>query len=284
VLVDFGAAVLAREAFDGRVMGTPYYLSPEAAEGAQPAPTMDIYSVGCTAYELLTGRGPFQGTDIPKIILQHRKGEIPQVSRMRPGLERLDDLLARVIAKDPKQRVQSATVLSNLFEDHLEPPPSAAPAMSEESVSVVLDREEAGGVRILVVDDDPIFARIAARCARLAMIGVSTEVVRVGTGKKALANVARRRPDIIVLDYLLPDMDGVEVLSRIRSGPDGSHPEVLVASGAVGIAEQWRFGILGVSEFVGKPVEFTALLKIIHDLAARRGWTGEDRSEATSAP
>ena len=271
VIVDFGAAVVAADAKVGPVMGTPYYLSPEAAHGARPHPGMDIYSLGCLAYELLTGRGPFEADVVQEILLQHAKDPIPPVSSLRPGLGALDDLLSRSIAKKVSDRIASMAVFSNLLGDQLTPNPVM---MSDDSLSLVMDRPD-GGIRILVVDDDPIFARVAARCARLAMIGSNAEVSRASTGGKALANAQRHRPDIIVLDYMLPDIDGVEVLSRIRAGHDGDHPEVIVASGALGVAEQWRFGILGVTEFVDKPVEFTDLLAVIHRIAAKRGWTAE---------
>jgi hypothetical protein len=48
---------------------------------------------------------------------------------------------------------------------------------------------------------------------------------------------------------------------------------VIVASGALGQSERWRFDILGARDFVDKPVEFAGLVQLIAEVAARRGWT-----------
>jgi len=76
-VVDFGQAFIAdagasvgRLTDDGILGGTPAYLSPEQARGRQIGPASDIYSLGCTLYEMLAGRPPFLG-NVAELITRH---------------------------------------------------------------------------------------------------------------------------------------------------------------------------------------------------------------------
>lgn len=269
VLADFGAAVIARQ-WAGVIVGTPHYMPPEAFLGGSPTPSGDLYSVGCLAFELLTGRVPFDGKDVARIRLQHLRSPVPRISEHRPELAAYDSLFERLLAKDAAGRPQSAAMLGNQLEDRAPALAPSTPAGTLEPASEVVTAS-AEGLRILVVDDDPTFARMAARCAQIALTDTRISVSRAGTGAMAIANALKKRPDLIVLDYLLPDMTGLDVLSQIRAH-EGHHAEVLVASGALGAKERWRFHILGVTEFVDKPIEFPTLTDLIHQIAVRRAW------------
>ena len=75
--------------------------------------------------------------------------------------------------------------------------------------------------RILVVDDDPYIADLVSAALRYE----GFEVQVVGTGRDALAVAASTRHDLVVLDVMLPDMEGLEVCRRLRM--DGAHVPVL---------------------------------------------------------
>jgi DNA-binding response OmpR family regulator len=96
-------------------------------------------------------------------------------------------------------------------------------------------------------------------------------VITVGSGPEAVASARRQVPHIVVLDYDLPGLNGVEVLSYIRALPGGEESDVVVVSGEAGAAERWRFGILGVREFVEKPVDLEALVARIRGVGERLG-------------
>jgi eukaryotic-like serine/threonine-protein kinase len=134
-------------------------------------------------------------------------------------------------------------------------------------------------VRVLVVDDDPVFVRLAVRAARIAFVDTQVAVSRAKSGPAAVENARRWLPQLVLLDYRLPDMDGVEVLSRIRALPGGQGVAVIVISGAVGEDARWRFSVLGVRHFVNKPVEFSELVDNVVSLAQRRGWVPMDRAD-----
>ncbi len=261
VLVDFGAAVSA--AWEGATVGTPHYMAPETFRGAPPSVRTDLYSLGCLAFELLTGAVPYDADDVPTTARLHQDASIPRASAYRPELAMLDDLFDTFLHKDPAQRPTSAAMFGNqledrLFRDRAEPLSETITPSSE-------------GIRILVVDDDPTFARMAARCVQVAFADVRVSLKRVGTGAAAMESALRRRPDLVILDYLLPDSTGVDVLSHMRAH-GGHHTEAIIASGALGAKERWRFQILGVTEFVDKPVEFAALMALVHRIALSRAW------------
>jgi len=104
-LLDFGLARpdLGRE---GGLDGTPEYLAPERIDGAPASQASDIYALGISFFELLTGRLPFTG-DLKEVMRQHREVPLPAPSKHcgdDPLDERADELIARATAKDPSKR------------------------------------------------------------------------------------------------------------------------------------------------------------------------------------
>ncbi len=96
----------------GSVMGTATYFSPEQAQGAQPDPRSDLYSLGVVMYEMVAGRAPFTG-DNPVSIAYKQVHDSPQplvqiVADVPKGYEAM---VAKLLAKDPKLRYPSAGAL-----------------------------------------------------------------------------------------------------------------------------------------------------------------------------
>jgi serine/threonine-protein kinase len=111
-LADFGIAKAAGESTSltstGMTIGTMQYISPEAIEGEVVDNRSDIYSLGCTAFHLLTGQPPFTGTTIASTMSAHLTKPVPSISAVNEHLpERTDAVLERVLAKNPDDRYQS---------------------------------------------------------------------------------------------------------------------------------------------------------------------------------
>jgi serine/threonine-protein kinase len=110
-VADFGiasAAGLASLTQTGTVLGTASYLSPEQATGEQTTPASDRYSLGIVAFELLTGRRPFEGDSAAAEALAHVTGAVPSVGEVNPDVPReLDPVFAKALAKDPGERYGS---------------------------------------------------------------------------------------------------------------------------------------------------------------------------------
>jgi serine/threonine protein kinase len=92
----------------GGLMGTPAYMAPEIWEGKDATAQSDIYSLGCIAYEMLTGQTLFEGDSAAQIMTKHVIHS-PQISDEIP--EDWQDFLMRCLAKNPKDRYPSVKAL-----------------------------------------------------------------------------------------------------------------------------------------------------------------------------
>jgi serine/threonine-protein kinase PpkA len=103
VLIDFGLAkhLDTSHTNAGEVRGSPYYISPEQAEGASVDQRSDVYSLGIMFYEMLTGQRPFRGTSVIAIIQSHRNDAIPVLP---DALARFQRLIDGMLAKEPGER------------------------------------------------------------------------------------------------------------------------------------------------------------------------------------
>lgn len=111
-LADFGIAKAAGESTSltstGMTIGTMQYISPEAIEGEVVDNRSDIYSLGCTAFHLLTGQPPFTGTSIASAMSAHLTKPVPAISAVNPHLPAaMDTVFERVLAKNPDDRYPS---------------------------------------------------------------------------------------------------------------------------------------------------------------------------------
>lgn len=107
-LGDFGAAFLIDfgQTQTGGLIGTVAYMAPEQISGAGISAAADLYALGVTLFEALTGRAPFLG---PDIVAQHLAELPPDVTALRPGLSPAhDQTLQRALAKTPDERFGSA--------------------------------------------------------------------------------------------------------------------------------------------------------------------------------
>lgn len=92
----------------GITMGTPLYMSPEQVEGKQVDSRTDIYSFGITAYHMLAGHPPFQGSTAFEVAVAHVQKEPPLLASIRPDLPPgLCAIIHKMMAKDPNQRYQT---------------------------------------------------------------------------------------------------------------------------------------------------------------------------------
>ncbi len=132
---------------------------------------------------------------------------------------------------------------------------------------------------VLVVDDEPTITEVVSRYLQRA--GYETRVA--ADGPEALELAAAERPDLVVLDLMLPGMDGLEVMRRLRqaSGPEGG-PSVILLT-AKGEATDRVIGLrLGADDYVVKPFSPAELVARVDAVLRRRVTATEEREDPIS--
>lgn len=120
-LADFGIARATGQSSItqvGSVLGTAAYLSPEQARGEEAGPQADLYSLGVVAYQLLSGRLPYEASSLAELALkQQRESPIP-LQRINPHVQTtLSEAVALSISVVPEERPRTAIELSELIVD-----------------------------------------------------------------------------------------------------------------------------------------------------------------------
>ncbi len=119
-LSDFGIAKhlqhTDQHTFDGELLETPDYVSPEQIQEGPVSPQSDIYSLGAVLYEILTGEKPFPDVPLIAVIQSHLSESVPLVSESRPDLSpQIDAVIQQATAKDPAARFPDAPSMAEAF-------------------------------------------------------------------------------------------------------------------------------------------------------------------------
>jgi len=90
------------------LMGTPHYMAPEQFEGKPPDPRVDIYALGVTFFELVTGKKPFDGKTAFKIMEAHLRQEPPKPEALAKEINpTVSKIILKMLAKEPEKRYQT---------------------------------------------------------------------------------------------------------------------------------------------------------------------------------
>lgn len=170
-VTDFGIAKVASSSTinSSSTMGSVHYISPEQARGGYSDERSDIYSLGITIFEMLTGTVPFDGDSTVAVAVQHIQDEIPAPSTVAADIPvSIDKIVLKCTQKKPDRRYQSAAELITDLKKSLVMPDEdfvvMAPmyAASCTAASVTADALNAKEVRAeeeddILSDDDDMF-------------------------------------------------------------------------------------------------------------------------------
>ena len=117
--------------------------------------------------------------------------------------------------------------------------------------------------RVLVVDD--ILPNVKLLEAKLSC--EYYDVITATSGQEALDKVANENPDIVLLDVMMPGMDGFEVCTKIKENPDTAHIPVVMVTALTDVQDKVRGLQAGADDFLSKPINDTALMARVRSLA-----------------
>jgi serine/threonine-protein kinase len=241
VLIDFGLATPEVAVTSGALfVGTIEYLAPELIlNDVRPGdgPLLDLYALGVVAFELLTGRLPFEGITDIALLKAHLQQAVPDVRALRPDVpEDLAKLTHELMSKSPVGRPDSSEVLLWRLQALRAKLPRVGVATPPFSV--------------LIVDDDPDVSTLLKHKLEGSLPRLMVSAVTDST--KAMEKINEHPPDIAVVDLNMPGMNGVELCMNIGSLPKRSRPVVVAMSGRCSCDDLAVLRALDVHDFVDK--------------------------------
>jgi serine/threonine protein kinase len=214
-LTDFGLAridQMPRLTETRTILGTLYYLSPEAFEGLVVNERSDIWSFGVVLYEMLTGQLPFNSDTPFELIWAIKHQTLPTLENLRPGLPpALANLVRRMLRKDNPARVESVrqvgVELESIQKELMDNEPSTTPGSKEVKTTPI--------IRVLIADDHAV---VRQGLRMFIDLQEDMQVVGEGTnGSEAIELAGQLKPDVVLLDLVMPQIDGVEATAKIKT-------------------------------------------------------------------
>jgi len=120
--------------------------------------------------------------------------------------------------------------------------------------------------RILVVDDEEDTTELLD----LSLTSEGHKVIRTSSGIEAIKLAQTERPELIILDVMMPDINGIDVCQSIRAQPDSAHIPVLILSAMGNVDYKVKAFNAGADDYLAKPVQFAELKSRVQMLMARR--------------
>lgn len=113
--------------------------------------------------------------------------------------------------------------------------------------------------RILYIEDNPQNMRLVRKMLKLG----GYDMIEATDGLTGVAVAARERPDLILMDINLPDIDGLEATARLKAAPDMAHIPVIALTANAMHGDRERFIAAGCDGYLAKPVTKTELLNTV---------------------
>ncbi len=212
-LADFGLAKVmegSTHLTGSMMLGTPMYMAPELAAMEPPTKAIDIYALGVTLFQMLTGRLPYETPTPAAAILAHVTQPIPTVLTVRADLPaKIQDVIDRAMAKSPVERFQTAGELLEALNDAAGLGSAAVPA--HDSQNALLMTNMLG--QIIFVDQQCLkLLRRPLQDARAVMGKSFAETLGVGsTTATELLEEVRKKGEVIGLQMAIKDSKGTSI-------------------------------------------------------------------------
>jgi CheY-like chemotaxis protein len=120
--------------------------------------------------------------------------------------------------------------------------------------------------RILIIDDEPSIREVAQICLETV---ANWEVIIAASGQEGLVKAEAEQPDAILLDVMMPDMDGFTTLKKLQENPATANLPVILLTAKVQPSDRLHYKELGLKAAIAKPFE---PLKLADEIAQVLGW------------
>lgn len=240
VLLDLGVSLRSEQAeHEEKLAGSPHYIAPEAITATMSNDRgylVDIYSLGILAFEMLTGRRPFDGPDTMSILNMHLEAARPRPSQYSQDIpDHLDRLIAEMMHKDPAHRPRSLDLVVAWLR------------AIREGRSALRSRDN---MSVLIADDDPDVRALLSSFVKQVIPG--TEVHCASDGEQAIRKLHATMPDVLLLDLNMPGASGLEVCMHLCGTPQANHTVVAAISGDASPKDRLLLKQLGVVQIIDK--------------------------------
>jgi CheY-like chemotaxis protein len=121
--------------------------------------------------------------------------------------------------------------------------------------------------KILVVDNEEYIQEVAKMCLELV---AGWQVVTAGSGREGIQKAELEQPDAILLDVMMPDMDGVTTFQKLQANPLTQPIPVLLLTAKIQASDRQRYAELGVKDAIAKPFD---PLTLASQIASILKWT-----------
>jgi serine/threonine-protein kinase len=289
----------------GSILGTADYIAPEQAlDSANIDHRVDIYSLGCTLYFLLTGQPLYSAASLMALLLKHRDSPIPPLCQARRDLpDELDVVYRRMAAKRPEDRfptmddaiaalelVRGAARLSDERRGARGQAPEGASAASATLLAEPMGPVGSGDFRLNVSPSSPAGFPTPSDVRRLADLKVvlaepsraQASIVRqylqklgidnvraTGSGREVLELARQKGSDVILSSMHLADMTGVQLARALHDDPDCSGIGFVLASSDSDGGEASKALVFPLTALLPKPFDLQRLARALAQATGR---------------
>jgi CheY-like chemotaxis protein len=124
--------------------------------------------------------------------------------------------------------------------------------------------------RILVIDNEQYIQEVAKICLETV---AGWEVLTASSGQQGILQAANYQPDAILLDVMMPDMDGISAFTNLQANPNTKEIPVIFLTAKIQSADRHRYAQLGMKSIISKPFH---PLELADQVASALGWNLEN--------
>src|SRR5512143_3088624 len=313
-ILDFGLArgkTTEQLTLDSVMVGTPHYMSPEQALGRPTDARSDVYSIGVMAYEILTGKVPFDGESPLVIAMKHVSEPPPNDLRNAAGVApELIEITYKALAKEPSSRFPSAAdleaelamlrpfesgVVSTVSPAHPAIPAISFPSAPGMPIETPASRgtpvaplptpaappsaaqAPSGATPVEAKHRPPVILLVegdAKERKRLAdVLGRhGCRTLEAKDGPEALERLLKDTVDLVLMDISLPGMDGFDVTRVIKAQPATIALPVVLTSSRLD-RSHFAFAIqTGATDVMAKPLQSEAVVGRLWHILTHHGF------------